>query len=377
MLVLERETEAGGIPRHSEHLGYGLRDRHRFGSGPNYARTLAARAAAAGAQIRTAAMVTGWTTDGSLEVTAPTGRSTVSAPAVLLATGARERPRAARLIPGDRGGGIYTTGQLQNLVHLQHRSPGTRAVVVGAELVSWSAVLTLRAAGCRVELMVTGQPRPESYALLNLVGRAALRVPVATRTRVSRIIGTPRTTGVELLDRHGRRRIVECDTIVFTGDWIPDNELARAAALDLDPGSLAPVTSSTARTSRAGVFAAGNLVHPVVTADLAALAGRRAAADIEGWLRSPRPQPEFELSAAEPFRWISPGRWHPGSAEQRLVLWSDEFVRTPTVLARQDGRVVGRVRTPWPAAPGRAFLVPARLVATVDPARGPVLVGLG
>ena len=67
----------------------------------------------------------------------------------MLATGARERPRPARLIPGDRRAGVYTTGQLQNLVHLQHGEVGTRAVVVGAELVSWSAVLTLRQAGCR------------------------------------------------------------------------------------------------------------------------------------------------------------------------------------------------------------------------------------
>ena len=50
----------------------------------------------------------------------------VGAGAILLATGARERPRAARLIPGDRPAGVYTTGQLQNLVHLHHRAPGTR-----------------------------------------------------------------------------------------------------------------------------------------------------------------------------------------------------------------------------------------------------------
>ena len=53
------------------------------------------------------------------------GCGTVTADAVVLATGARERPRPARLIPGDRPDGVYTTGQLQNLVHLHHARVGT------------------------------------------------------------------------------------------------------------------------------------------------------------------------------------------------------------------------------------------------------------
>ena len=42
-------------------------------------------------------------------------RRVVEADAVVLATG-RERPGPARLIPGDRPDGVYTTGQLHNLV---------------------------------------------------------------------------------------------------------------------------------------------------------------------------------------------------------------------------------------------------------------------
>ena len=83
-------------------------------------------AEAAGADIRTRAVVTGWTGDTTLDVTSPAGRQTIAARAVVLATGARERPRSARLIPGDRGSGVYTTGHLQNLVHVQRRTVGRR-----------------------------------------------------------------------------------------------------------------------------------------------------------------------------------------------------------------------------------------------------------
>ena len=114
--------------------------------------------------------------------------------------------------------GIYTTGHVQNLVRIQHRKVGERAVVVDAELVSWSAVLTLKHAGCHTALMTTAYPPPESYAVFNAAGKSPLTgVDVATRTRVSRIIGKPALLAIEIenLDT-GDRRIIECDTLVLT-----------------------------------------------------------------------------------------------------------------------------------------------------------------
>ena len=381
VLVLDRERQAGGIPRHSDHIGYGIRDMRRFMTGPAYAERLVRTAETAGAVIRTQAMVTGWDADGNAEVTSPQGRLRVGAKAVVLATGARERPRTARLIPGDRPAGVYTTGQLQNLVHLHHGVPGQRAVVVGGELVSWSAVLTLREAGARTVLMTTRYPSPESYAAFNLGGRAALRVPVATRTRVTRVIGRPRVEAVEIenLDT-GERRLVECDTVVFTGDWIPDHELARLAGIELDPGTRGPLTDTALRTSRPGIFAAGNLLHPVDTADIAALDGRHVADQVIAWLAGQRPGPAaVRLRALEPFRWVAPGLWRPGDpppSRRRLLLWTDELVRVPYVTATQAGRVIASRRLPWPASPGRAFRVPWSLLRNAIPEAGDITIGL-
>jgi len=219
----------------------------------------------AGAVLQTSAMVTGWAGDRTLEITSPAGRRQLRADAVVLATGARERPRPARLIPGDRPDGVYTTGQLQNLVHLHHAQPGRHAVIIGAELVSWSAALTLREAGCRTVLMTSIYPVGESYAAFRAAGRLALHIPVAARTRVTRINGKNRVESVEIenLDS-GARRTIRCDTVITTGDWIPDNELARGAGLDIDPATRGPRVDSALRTSTPGVFAAGNLLHPSI-----------------------------------------------------------------------------------------------------------------
>ncbi|MBA0050078.1 pyridine nucleotide-disulfide oxidoreductase [Streptomyces sp. AJS327] len=381
VLVLDRERRAGGIPRHCAHTGFGIRDRHRVLSGPAYAERMVRDAEESGAVLRTGAMVTGWSPGGGLEVTTPDGLLEVSAPAVVLATGARERPRTARLIPGHRAAGVYTTGFLQNLVHLRQREVGRRAVIVGSELVSWSAVLTLRHAGCRTVLMTSEHPRPEAYSLFSQPGRHLLRVPVRTRTRVRRVLGSPYVEAVEVEDLDtGAREIVECDTVVLTGDWIPDNELVRSAGLELDPGTLGPVVDAELRTDRPGVFAAGNLLHPVDTADIAALDGRQVATTVLDHLAGRVPgERRVRIVADAPLRWISPMVRRVGDrtpARNRLLAWVDRYVPAPRVVISQGGRVVAQRRLAWPAVPGRVFRVPGDLLNAARPDGGEVRVSI-
>jgi thioredoxin reductase len=379
VLVVDRESEVGGIPRHSNHLGYGLRDLRRVMSGPSYARFLAGAAEQAGAIIHTEMTVTHWS-PSHVEVTSPQGRLHVRPRATILATGARERPRSARLIPGDRPHGVYTTGQLQNVVHLHHGKVGHRAVVVGAELVSWSAVLTLRHAGCSVELMTTPYSSPESYAVFNVAGRALLRVPVATRTRVTRVIGRGRLQAVEIehLDTK-ERTTIHCDTLVLTGDWIPDHELARDRGLEIDAATRGPLVDSALRASLPGTFAIGNLVHPVDTADVAALDGAHVASHVLRWLegRSLRPAP-VRIVAAEPLRWVAPGLFRPGDVAPprgRLLAWTDSLVHRPHIALRQQGKVVASRRLMWPASPGRVFRIPSGLLEGVTAECGDASIG--
>ena len=60
VVVIEREADAGGIPRHARHQGFGARDLRRPLSGPAYARRYAEMARAAGVEVLTETMATGW-----------------------------------------------------------------------------------------------------------------------------------------------------------------------------------------------------------------------------------------------------------------------------------------------------------------------------
>jgi hypothetical protein len=168
--------------------------------------------------------------------------------------------------------------------------------------------------------------------------------------------------------------------VVLTGDWIPDHELARAAGLDIDAGTLGPVVDTALRTSRPGVFAIGNLLHPVDTADIAALDGRHVAEHVRDYLNGRRPSTEgVHIHADAPLRWVAPNLLRPGDpmpARRRLLLWTDALVRVPTVVATQSGRVIGRKTLPWPASPGRVFRVPSSILRNVDASGGPVTLSL-
>ena len=361
--VVEREQHAGGIPRHCVHLGYGIRDLHRMMTGPAYAKLGVKHAADAGVSIRTGVSVTGWSGPLTFDLTAPTGLERIQARAVVLATGARERPRAARLVAGSRPRGVFTTGELQQAVYLKNQSIGHRAVIVGAEHVSFSAVLTLAHAGVQVAAMVTEFPRHQTLAAVRFGIRARHPFSLLTDSRVARIIGRGRVEAVEVVTGAGRRIRIPCDTVVFTGNWIPDHELARRGGVELDSGTKGPAVSPDLRTSLPGVFAVGNLTHPVLTADLAALDGRYVAAAVLRHLEGRQGSGDsVSLRVEQPLRWVSPNRLRAPSspARQSFQLWSDEFVARPTIKVVQGNRLLHSQRLRRDLVPQR----PSRLDST-------------
>jgi len=378
VIVVEREVDAGGIPRHAQHQGFGIRDLRRPLSGPAYARRYASIAAGAGADIRTGTMVTSWSPGGPLELTGPGGRETIDPDALILATGCRERPRSARLVPGSRPEGVMTTGTLQQLVYLKELTVGERALIVGAEHVSFSALVTLGHGGATAVGMTTELPRHQTLGLFRAGAALRWRTPLWTRTAVSAIHGRPRVEEVELTDLDsGATRTVECDTVVFTADWIPDHELAVIGGLDMDPGTRGPAVDAALRTSREGVFAAGNLLHGAEPADVAALSGRHAAATAAAHVRgSAWPEHRIAIECEPPLRWISPNvlSGEPSSPPRgSFALRSTEFASRPRVQVTQDDRTIwdGRISK---LVPGRSARLAAGWTAAVDAAGGPVRV---
>lgn len=375
--VLDREGELGGVPRYTHHTGYGWRDLRRVLTGPAYARAYVALAERAGVGLHAGTTALDWAGPASLLTTGRGGVVRWDARAVVLATGCRERPRSARGIPGTRPAGVLTTSALQLAADVHRLPVGRRAVVVGAEHVSFSAVHTLRRRGVPVAAVVTELERPQTYPALRLLTTGLGAVPVLTGTRVSGIEGRRRVTGVRLERADGRVTTVPCDTVVLTGDWIGEHELARRGGLAVTPASGGPATDQDLRTARPSVFAVGNLVHAAETADVAALGGRHAARAVAAHLRDAgRPDVAgLTVRVEEPLIWAFPAILHPGGGlpRGRLLLRTAAFRDGGQVEVSQDGRrlAVHRVRG---LVPNRGLALPARGLDRLDADGGPVTV---
>ena len=102
----------------------------------------------------------------AVQTTSPTGLEEYGARAVLLATGAREAHRHARLVAGDRARGVYTTASLFQSLYGNGHLPERRFVVFGSEDVSYSCVNAIRSQRRTVVAVVETAPATRSFGWL-------------------------------------------------------------------------------------------------------------------------------------------------------------------------------------------------------------------
>jgi len=280
VVVLDRETEAGGIPRHCGHPPFGLFEYKRILTGPAYAKKIVETAENAGVEIVLRATVTSLGQGGALTIVSPGGSSVLNAKRVLLATGTRETPRSARLVSGIRALGICNTGALQSMVYLKKQIPFKRPVVVGTEIVSFSALYTCKKAGVKPVAMLeenlsTTVSWPVNY------GAKLLGVPLFLGTKLVSIRGHERVESVLISDSSENIKEIVCDGVLFTGLFTPESSLVRMSHLEMDTNSGMPTVDLRGRCSDPSYYAAGNVLQkPVKVAGTCWKGGR----DVARWI---------------------------------------------------------------------------------------------
>ncbi len=222
VVVLEREQEAGGVPRHCGHWGFGWESHRWIMSGPAYAAKL--RHEAKAIDVRTGTTVLNFTSPHVMRLQNADGISEMQADHVILATGARESTRASRFIGGARVPQVINTGTLQQLVYLKHMKPFARPVIIGGEWVSFSALMTCNHAGIQPVAMLVEDVKIDAPWFFPLGTKLRYGVSVHTSTRVIAVHGTQHVEAVEV-EHHGKRRTIPCDGVIVSGRFVPEDTL--------------------------------------------------------------------------------------------------------------------------------------------------------
>jgi NADPH-dependent 2,4-dienoyl-CoA reductase/sulfur reductase-like enzyme len=294
ILILERDVALGGILRQCIHNGFGL---HRFGeelTGPEYAARYEERVRELGIPVMTETMVVSLSADKTVcAQNAERGIFTVSAKAIVLAMGCRERPKGALNIAGTRPSGIYTAGTAQKFVNMKGLMPGRRVVILGSGDIGLIMARRMTLEGARV--LAVCELMPYSGGLARNIEQCLndFNIPLKLSHTVLDIHGKERLCGVTVCKVDENRRpipgseeYIECDTLLLSCGLIPENELTEGAGIAIDRATSGAVVDNLRQTEVKGIFAAGNVlhVHDLVdyVSDEAALAGAAAADYIIG-----------------------------------------------------------------------------------------------
>ena len=132
VLVIERAERLGGILNQCIHNGFGLITYGEELTGPEYAHRAELAARETGVEVLLDTMVLSVGKDRTVTCVGPGGLLALSAGAVVLAMGCRERPAGALAIPGFRPAGVYTAGCAQRLVNMDGLLPGREVVILGS-----------------------------------------------------------------------------------------------------------------------------------------------------------------------------------------------------------------------------------------------------
>ncbi|MDX9953284.1 MAG: FAD-dependent oxidoreductase [Anaerolineae bacterium] len=350
VLMIDRDLELGGILLQCIHNGFGVETFKEDLPGPSYAQRFINEAQTVGIDYLLDTIVLDVTPERKVTTTGTrTGFKELSAKAIVLSMGCRERTRAQIRIPGPRPSGVFTAGTAQRWVNVEGYMPGSRFVILGSGDIGMIMARRLTFEGAKVERVLEVMPYLSGLSRNYVQCLLDFDITLQLQHTVKRIIGKDRVEAVEAVavdDKWqfipGTEEIIPCDTLLLSVGLIPENELSKKAGVTLDPVTAGPFVDDGFLTNIPGIFAAGNVVHVYDLVDWVTQAGRtagkRAAMYATGCCNM---EPVYvPTKAGDNVRYVVPHRIDPETLTQDSVMLQMRVTRPleqPVTVQVTDG----------------------------------------
>lgn len=345
-ILLERDRSTGGVLNQCIHNGFGLHVFKAELTGPEFMEKLWEELGNLEEVIRNNFTVLKIDPDNREVITLSEEGIVVFKPkALIMATGARERPLNSLRIPGSRVAGVYTAGVAQKMVNIYNRLPGNKVLIVGSGDIGLIMARRLKIEGMDVVGVVEIMPEPGGLIRNVVQCLEDFNIPLWLSHTVFKIHGKGRLKGVTIgkVDENfnpipGTEKFLEVDTLVASVGLIPQNELIEDF-VEMDAINRGPVVDDLMRTSVEWIFAAGNnvAIHDLVdfVYEEGKIAGKNAAKYVLGE-KLPEVKFKFErgknvgvllpqkFTGTQPFKvYIRPKK----SLEKSAILFSGKTIR--------------------------------------------------
>ena len=216
----------------------------------------------------------------------------------------------------------------QRLVNMEGCLPGRRVVILGSGDIGLIMARRMTLEGAKV--LCVAELMPYSGGLKRNIVQCLddFGIPLKLSHTVVDIKGKKRVEGVTIARVENGRPVpgseesYDCDTLLLSCGLLPENELSRAAGVELSAVTNGPLVDESLQTSLPGVFAAGNVLHVHDLVDYvseeAAAAGAHAARYIlQGGAEGGEALP---VRAAGGVRYTVPTAVHPARLDGALTL---------------------------------------------------------
>jgi len=328
VLIIERGDGLGGILNQCIHSGFGLHNFKEELTGPEYAHKYIEMVKSLKIEIMLNSMVT--SVNDKREITAinENGIYKITAGAVVLSTGCRERPGGAINIFGERAAGVYTAGLAQKFCNIDGYLVGREVVILGSGDIGLIMARRMILEGAKVRAVVEIMPHSSGLARNIVQCVEDFDIPLYYNHTVIKTHGKERLERVTIAKVDEKLNPlkdsefdVDCDALLLSVGLIPENELAQMAGVELSPITNGAIVDSTFSTNIDGIYACGNALHVHDLVDFVSIESEAAGKSAAGFIKSQKNyESNAEIVGESGVRYVVPHKMNSFEISEDLTL---------------------------------------------------------
>ncbi len=321
IVVIERESEYGGILQQCIHNGFGLHTFNEELSGPAYAekyyslikdnKDIQFLYDSAAIEIK----------DHTVTVQTREGLKKLEGKAIIMSTGCRERPAGAIGLKGNRCEGVYTAGTAQKYLNRKGFLVGKKIFILGSGDIGLIMARRMTLEGAKVIGVAEIMPYSNGLARNMKQCLEDFNIPLYLSHTVEAVHGFSRLESITLIEVDdrlkkipGSEKEIECDCLLLSVGLIPENKLIEDLGVRLDPKTKGAVVDDHYMTSVDGIFACGNALHVHDLVDYVSIEARKAGKAAAEYVRNGKDETETVRNTVQNgISYMVPQHFHKGN----------------------------------------------------------------
>ena len=262
ILIIERESNVGGIINQCIHNGFGEKFLGQQVTGPEYIDFIEKELDKLSIEIILNTTVLDITKGKVVTyVNSKEGVKDVASCAIIFAMGAREQYLGNIVIPTNGLTGIFTVGEAHRIINLDGYLPGRKTIIIAKDKWGFIVARRLIIEGGNVEGVVIEKTFDEinDDEINDIID--GFDIPIIENSRVIEIEGETRIKKVEIMNLNSK--VIEkkkCDSLLLSVGFVPENSIIKKLGININSEILGPEVVDF-ETSVEGFFACGNIIY--------------------------------------------------------------------------------------------------------------------